>query len=336
MKLGQIATRFGCELVGDPDVDISSVATLAGAGTGAISFYANTAYADSLRNTTASAVVLKAADLELCPASALLHDNPYLLYARIADVLYPDPEFVPGVHALAVVASSATVDPGARIEAHAVIEEEANVAAGASVGPGAVVGRRCSIGEGTRLLANVTLVQDVHIGKRCIVHPGAVIGSDGFGNAMSESGWVKVKQVGGVRIGDDVEIGSNTTIDRGAIGDTEIEDGVRLDNLVMIAHNVRVGAHTAMAGMTGIAGSTTIGRRCLFAGQSGTVGHIDVCDDVVVGAKSYLSKDVTEPGVYSGSFPAEKDKTWKQKAARFRRIDDMFRRIGKLEKLRDV
>jgi UDP-3-O-[3-hydroxymyristoyl] glucosamine N-acyltransferase len=181
-------------------------------------------------------------------------------------------------------------------------------------------------------LANCTLVRDVTIGERGIIHSGAVIGSDGFGNAMSDQGWVKVRQIGGVRIGDDVEVGANTTVDCGAIGDTVLGDGVRLDNLVQIAHNVRVGDHTAMAAMTGIAGSATIGSRCMFGGRSGTVGHITLCDDVIVSGCTMVSKDIHEAGVYTGSFPAEKDKKWKRNAARFRRSDDIINRIKALEK----
>ena len=170
------------------------------------------------------------------------------------------------------------------------------------------------------------------LGLRAILQPGVVLGADGFGNAMTESGWVKVPQIGGVRIGDDVEIGANTTVDCGAIEDTVIEDGVRIDNLCMIAHNVHVGAHTAMAAMTGISGSTRIGKRCLFAGQSGAVGHITICDDVVVSGKAVISKDIKEPGVYAASFMAEPAREWSRKVARFRRLDQLVQRVRNLEK----
>ena len=188
------------------------------------------------------------------------------------------------------------------------------------------------VGDGTRILANATLFKNVTIGERCIIHPGAVIGSDGFGNAMGESGWVKVPQVGGVLIGDDVEIGANTTIDRGAIDDTVIGNGVRIDNLVQIAHNVQIGDHTAMAAFSGVSGSTVIGKRCMFAGQSGIVGHISICDDVVVGGATMISKDITTPGFYTGSFPGEPDRSWKRKVARFRRLDELADRVTLLEK----
>ena len=330
--LGELATQFGCELAGDPTIAVSRVATLSSGQEGAISFFANVAYGDALASTAASAVILKESDLDKCPVSALISSNPYLTFARVAHVLHPDPVMTPGVHASACVADSATIADSAHIAANAVIDAECDIGEHVYVGPGVVVGPRCRIGDHTRLLANSTLVQDVTIGERGIIHSGAVIGSDGFGNAMSDQGWVKVKQVGGVRIGDDVEVGANTTVDCGAIGDTVLGNGVRLDNLVQIAHNVRVGDHTAMAAMTGIAGSTTIGSRCMFGGSSGTVGHIKLCDDVIVSGCTMVTKDIREPGVYTGSFPAQKDKNWKRNAARFRRSDDMINRIKALEK----
>jgi UDP-3-O-[3-hydroxymyristoyl] glucosamine N-acyltransferase len=219
------------------------------------------------------------------------------------------------------------------LSANVVIDEDSVIGAGVFLGPGVVVGPRSVIGRGSRLLANATVVQDVKMGERCIVHPGAVIGSDGFGNASGDDGWVKVPQVGGVRIGDDVEIGANTTVDRGSIEDTLIGNGVRLDNLVQIGHNVEIGEHTAMAAFTGVSGSTIIGKRCMFAGRAGVVGHISICDDVVVGGAAVVSKDIREPGYYTGSFTAEKDRDWKRRVARFRRLDNLARRVAALEKL---
>ncbi len=332
VTLGELATQFGCELAGDPSVAISQVASLSSGQEGAIGFFANSSYADALASTAASAVILQESDLDKCPVSALISSNPYLTFARVAHVLYPDPVMTAGVHASACVADTAEIADTAHIAANAFIDADCNIGEHVYVGPGVVVGPRCRIGDHTRLLARCTLVQDVTIGERGIVHSGAVVGSDGFGNAMSDQGWVKVKQVGGVRIGDDVEIGANTTVDRGAIGDTVLGNGVRLDNLVQIAHNVRVGDHTAMAAMTGIAGSATIGSRCMFGGNSGTVGHITLCDDVIVSGCTMVSKDIRQPGVYTGSFPAQKDKNWKQNVARFRRSENMVNRIKALEK----
>ncbi|MCH8301741.1 MAG: UDP-3-O-(3-hydroxymyristoyl)glucosamine N-acyltransferase [Proteobacteria bacterium] len=331
-SLGELAVQFGCELVGDPAARVSRVATLANADSESLSFFANKAYRDELRQTTAAAVLVHPDDASDCPVNALLADDPYLAYARIADVLYPFPDLAAGIHKSAVVASSARVPDSVQVSANVVVEDDCVIGDQVFIGPGVVIGPRCTIGAGTRLLANVTLVQDVQMGGRCIVHPGAVIGSDGFGNAMSDGGWVKVPQVGGVRIGNDVEIGANTTIDRGAIDDTVIENGVRLDNLIQIAHNVQIGEHTAMAAYTGISGSTIIGKRCMFAGRSGTVGHINICDDVVIGGLSMVSKDIREPGFYAASFAAEKAGNWKRKVARFRRLGALAKRVRALEK----
>lgn len=331
-SLGELATQFGCELSGDPARVVTQVATLAHAGPEALSFFSNPAYRSQLRKTAAAAVVLRAESADDCPVPALISDDPYATFARIAALLHPPEFFQPGIHSSVVLDGTAKVSDSAHIAALAVIGPESIVAESAVVGAGCVIGPRCHVGRHTRLHANVSLVQDVHLGDRCIVHPGAVIGSDGFGNARSDSGWIKVPQTGGVKIGNDVEIGANTTIDRGAIEDTIIDDGVRLDNLIQIAHNVHIGAHTAMASQSGVSGSTVIGKRCMFGGQSGIVGHITICDDVVIGGATMVSKDIREPGYYTGSFPAENDRDWKRKVARFRRLDDLVQRVRKLEK----
>lgn len=332
VSLGNLAVRFGCDLRGDPAAIVSRVATLVNAGPDALTFFANPSYRDQLRTTRAGAVILRSDDAGACPVASLVAEDPYAVYARAAALLHPPPAFEPGIHPSAVVAGSATIAPTAHIGANAVLGDEVTVGDYVVIGPGCFVGARCRLGSSTRLHANVTLVEDVQVGARCIVHPGAVIGSDGFGNARGSDGWIKVPQIGGVVIGDDVEIGANTTIDRGAIEDTVIENGVRLDNLIQIAHNVRIGEHTAMASLSGVSGSTVIGKRCMFGGQSGIVGHIRICDDVVIGGATMVSKDIREPGFYTGSFPAEKDRDWKRKVARFRRLDDLVRRLEKLEK----
>ena len=331
ISLGELAVRFGCELVGDPSATISRVATLLNADPECLSFFANKAYREQLRQTRSAAVLVHPDDANDCPVNALLADDPYLVYARIADILYPLPELSAGIHKSAVVSPVAIVADTAQVSANVVVDDDSVIGAGVFVGPGVVIGPRCTIGSGTRLLANATLVQDVQMGERCIVHPGAVIGSDGFGNVKSDGAWVKVPQLGGVRIGDDVEIGANSTIDRGAIDDTVIENGAKLDNLVHLAHNVQIGEHTAMAALTGVAGSTIIGQRCLFAGQAGIDGHLVICDDVVVGGASVVTKDIKEPGYYLAGFPAEKDRDWKRKVARFRRLDSLAQRVKHLE-----
>jgi UDP-3-O-[3-hydroxymyristoyl] glucosamine N-acyltransferase len=332
ISLGELAAAVGCELIGDPDTTVNGVASLTNASPESLSFLSSAAYASQLVSTKAAAVVLRADDAGACPVAAFVSDNPYATYARMASLVCPEPPLEPGVHPSASVAESANVAASAHIAASAVIGERTTIGENTVVGPGTVIGPDCIVSNDCRFVANVTIVKDVRIGARCIFHPGAVIGSDGFGNAMTPDGWVKVPQVGGVRIGDDVEIGANTTVDCGAIGDTVIEDGVRIDNLCMIAHNVQVGQHTAMASMTAIAGSTKIGKRCIFAGVTGTVGHITVCDDVVVKAKSFLSKNVTEPGTYMASFPADNARAWAKQLARFRRLGKLIERVKKLEK----
>ena len=334
VKLGELAARFDCELVGDPDVVVDNVAGLQNAGPGSLSFLSNPAFKEQLSSTKAAAVVLREADASDSPVASLVSDNPYADYARMANVIHPSPAFSPGIHESAAIAASANVAASAHVSSHVSIGDNSTVGENAYIGAGSVIGPGCVVGDDCRLVANVTLVRDVSIGRRGIFHPGVVIGADGFGNAMTGDGWVKVPQLGGVRIGDDVEIGANSTVDCGAIDDTVIEDGVRIDNLCMIAHNVHVGAHTAMAAMTGISGSTTIGKRCLFAGQSGVVGHISICDDVVVSGQAVVSKSITEPGVYAGSFFAEPARTWNKKVARFRRLGQLVERVGKLEKSR--
>ncbi len=331
ISLGELATTFGCELIGDPDAIVDGVASLQHASPGSLSFLSNPSYSSLLPVTKAAAVVLRAADADSCPVAALISDNPYAMYARMAALVCPEPVFEQGVHATATIAASAKVAGTAHIAAAAVIGERVSIGENTVVGPGTVIGPDCSVGNNCRFVANVTLVKKVTIGARGIFHPGAVIGADGFGNAMTSEGWVKVPQVGGVIIGDDVEIGANSTVDCGAVEDTVIENGVRIDNLCMIGHNVHVGEHTAMAAMTAIAGSTRIGKRCLFAGASGAVGHLDICDDVVVTAKSFATKDISEPGTYGASFPADKARSWAKQVARFRRLGVLLERVKKLE-----
>ncbi|MDJ0917893.1 MAG: UDP-3-O-(3-hydroxymyristoyl)glucosamine N-acyltransferase [Woeseiaceae bacterium] len=332
ITLGELADHVDCELRGSRETVIDSVATFSGAGPNAITFLSNAAYKPQLPDTRAAAVILKPADADDCPVAALLHDDPYACYARVASLIYPAPSHQPGVHPSAFVSDDAKVSGSAYIGPNAVVEDNAVIEDRCEIGPGSYVGPGCVIGAGTRLKANVTFVRAVTIGERGLIHPGAVVGGDGFGNAMTPNGWVKVPQVGGVRIGDDVEIGCNATVDCGAIEDTVIGNGVRLDNLVMIAHNCRIGDHTAMAAYTGIAGSTTIGARCLFAGKSGAVGHVTICDDVVVTGKTMVTKDIDQPGPYASSFAAEPAKEWAKNVARVRRLGKLFDRVSKLEK----
>ena len=332
ISLGELASAFDCELRGDADIRVSEVASLGNASPAAVSFLSSNAFKQQLAETKAAAVVLRAADADDCPTACLINDNPYACYARIADKLYPQPAIEAGVHDRAFVAPSAKVASSAQVAALATICDDAVVEDNCYVGPGCVIGSGCQVGAGSRLLANVTLVRNVLLGKRALIHPGSVIGSDGFGNAMTPQGWVKVPQLGRVIIGDDVEIGANCAIDLGALDDTIIESGVRLDNLVHIAHNCKIGEHTALAGQVGLAGSAVIGKRCMFAGQVGMTGHIELCDDVIVSGKGMITKSITEPGFYANGFPAEPNKEWNQKVARFRRLGNLMERVSKLEK----
>jgi UDP-3-O-[3-hydroxymyristoyl] glucosamine N-acyltransferase len=328
--LGELAVRFGCELAGDPQVEIDSVGTLQNAGPRSITFLANPKYRRQLATTRAAAVVLDARAAEACPVAALISTNPYATYARIAAVLHPENRWPAGIEAGAHIAEPSRIATSASIAAGVVIEEGVRVGERARIGPGCVVMRNSSIGDDTRLSANVTICQGVHIGARVLIHPGAVIGADGFGLAPERGAWVKVPQVGGVRIGDDVEVGANTTIDRGAIEDTVIEDGVKLDNQIQIGHNVQIGAHTAIAGCTGVSGSTIIGRRCMIGGMVGFAGHLNVCDDVVVTGFTLVSHSIRKPGVYSGGLPLDEARRWRRNAVRFRHLDELAKRVEAL------
>lgn len=330
ITLGELAVRFGCTLKGSPETRVAKVAALEAADGDSLTFLANPRYRNFLAQTRAGAVVLHPKFAADCPVAALLHANPYAAYARMATLLHPARETVAGIHPSACVDSQATISASAAIGAHAVIEAGVVVGARASVGPGCVVMHNASIGADTRLVAKVTLCQGVSLGERCIVHPGAVIGADGFGLAPDQGEWVKVPQVGSVRIGNDVEIGANTTVDRGAIQDTVLEDGVKLDNLIQIAHNVKIGAHTAIAGSSGVAGSTTVGKRCMIGGQVGISGHLNICDDVVVTGRSFVSNSIRKPGYYSGGLPIDETARFRKNAARFHQLDELAREVRRL------
>jgi len=316
-----LAVRFGLGLRGEPDLRVSHVATLARAGAGSLSFLANPRYRRQLESTRATAVVLAPAAAQLCPVAALIDDNPYLAYARIAALMHPPAPTEAGIHPSAVVSSAAHIAASASIGALCVIEEEVEIGERVFVGPGCVLHRGVRIGADSRLVARVTLCPGVQIGERCILHPGAVLGADGFGFAPHGGSWVKVPQVGGVRIGDDVDIGANTTIDRGAIDDTVVEHGVKLDNQIQVGHNVIIGAHTAIAGCVGISGSTTIGQRCMIGGGTGIGGHLTIVDDVVVTGCSMISTSIRQAGSYSSGIPIEESRKWRRLVAHFRRAD---------------
>jgi len=332
MTLGELAVRFGCELRGDPSATVDSVAPLSQAGPRAIAFLANPKYVDQLKGTRAGAVILDAKSAGSSPVAALVAANPHATFARVAALLYPDPPMNPGVHATALVARDVTLDPSAEIGPYAVIGAGVRIGARCLVGPGSVIERNAVIGDDTKLVARAYVGPSVRLGARCVVQPGAVIGADGFGFANEKGAWIKVPQVGSVTVGDDVEIGANTTVDCGALEDTVIEDGVKLDNLIMIAHNCRIGAHSAIAACTGIAGSTTLGKRNIVGGRVGITGHITLCDDVIVLGTSFISNSISKPGVYSSSLPAEEAGVWRRIVGRIKRLDSMAKRQRALEK----
>jgi UDP-3-O-[3-hydroxymyristoyl] glucosamine N-acyltransferase len=320
-SLGELAVRFGLTLRGEPSQRVSCVATLSRAGAGSLSFLANSHYRRQLETTRATAVLLNADEAQRCPVAALIDPNPYLAYARIAALMYPETRPTPGIHPSAVVASDAWIAPSASIGPLAVIEPDAQIGERVSIGPGCIVQKGASVGADSTLLSRVNLYPGVSLGKRCILHAGAVVGADGFGFAPNGGSWVKVPQVGSVRIGDDVEIGANTTIDRGAIDDTVVEHGVKLDNQIQVAHNVIIGAHTAIAACTGISGSTVIGQRCMIGGMVGFAGHLHIADDVVVTGCSLVSASIKKAGSYSSGMPTVETKLWRRMVAHLRRLD---------------
>jgi UDP-3-O-[3-hydroxymyristoyl] glucosamine N-acyltransferase len=330
--LGELAAQFGCELHGDPSVVVRRVGSLTSAAPDAITFLANSLYRGQLAGTRAAAVIVAPRDRAASPVATLVHAEPYLTYARVASMLHPPAAVAPGVHASAVVAASARVAASAQVDANAVIGSDCTIGEDAVIGAGSVLGTNVSVGNGTRIGPRVTLLDGVRIGARCTLHPGAVIGADGFGFAPDRGAWQKIPQVGGVVIGDDVEIGANTTVDRGTIEDTVIEDGVKLDNLVQIAHNARIGAHTIMAAMSGVAGSTKVGKRCMIGGGVVMINSLSICDDVLFTFRSIVTRSVDEPGTYSGHLPAEEAAVWRKNAARFRKLDALADRLVKAER----
>lgn len=331
LKLRELADRLGAELHGNGELSVRRVDTLRRAGDGSLCFFVDRKYGTELRETKAAAVIVAERDLELCPVAALVSSNPYLTYAFAARLLHPHPEVAGGCHPSAVVADGARVDPSAWIGAMAVVEEGAQIGPRVFVGPGSVVGTGCRIGEDSRLVARVTLCEGTQIGKRALIQPGAVIGREGFGFAKDEEHWVRIPQIGRVRLGDDVEIGANTTVDRGAIEDTLIADGAKLDNLIQIGHNCSIGENTAMAACSGISGSTKIGRNCTIGGAVGMAGHLEIGDNVNFTGMAMVTRSFTEPGLYSSGIPAMPSAEWRRNAVRFRRLDELARRLKRLE-----
>jgi len=332
VTLEELAERFGLELRGDPGHRVGSLATLASAGSGDISFLANPAYAAQLPECRAGAVILGPALAGRWSGNALVSADPYTSWAKVAAFLNPRRKSPPGTHPSAVIGEDSDIGPGSSIGPQVTIGARCRIGAGVEIGPGCVIGDGVVIDDDSRLVARCYVGPDCRLGRRVLVHPGAVIGADGFGLAMDAGHWIKVPQVGAVVIGDDCEIGANTTIDRGAIEDTVLDEDVRLDNQVQVAHNVRIGAHTAIAGCVGIAGSTRIGRYCMIAGACGIGGHLTICDKVIVTAMSTVLDSIDQPGEYGSGIPARPHARWKRTLVRLGQLDDWVRRLRRLEK----
>jgi UDP-3-O-[3-hydroxymyristoyl] glucosamine N-acyltransferase len=331
-RLLELADRFGGKLIGNPDVLISRIATLARASTGDISFLSHRKYRRQLQATRASAVIVDAEGSMETELPRIVSDDPYLYFAKVSQLLNPPEPADAGIHPDATIgtdcdiAADASIGPGCRLGSGVRIGD------GTILGPNCIIGNGTSIGEGSRLFATVTVYAGCTIGRRCIVHSGAVIGSDGFGLAREGERWLKIPQVGSVVIGDDVEIGAGTTIDRGALDDTILEDGVKLDNQIQIGHNVFIGANSALAGCVGVAGSARIGRRCTIGGGAIVLGHLEIADDVHISAGTLITKSIQHPGSYTGVFPFESKRGWARNAAHLRHLDSLAERIRSLEK----
>ena len=337
-RLGQLVESLGGQLIGDPEISIAGIAPLDAAGASHITFLSNAKLRKQAANTQAAALILSADNHEGLAASyhgaCIITPNPYAYYARAAQyfVSLDAPPLVPGIHATAVVDPAACIASTAVIGPHVTIEAGAEIGERCVVGAGCFIGRDAQLGADTLLHPNVTFLANCRIGARGIIQSGAVVGGDGFGFANEQGKWIKIPQTGGVRIGDDVEIGANTTIDRGALDHTMIEDGVKLDNQIQIAHNVIIGAHTAMAGCVGVAGSAKIGRHCTFGGAAMVLGHLVIADNVHISSGSLVSRSIAEAGQYTGFYPLAKNADWEKTAVIVRNLDTMRDKLRDMEK----
>jgi UDP-3-O-[3-hydroxymyristoyl] glucosamine N-acyltransferase len=338
IRLGELTQRLGGQLIGDPDLAISAVAPLDSASHADISFLTNPKLLGQASTTGAAAIIVSPATSAKIEAAfhgaRILTDNPYAYFARVAQLFAAKAAVPPstGIHHSAVVDPSATIAASASIGPHVTIDAGAVIGDHCVVGSGAFIGRNARLGAGTRLYSNVVFSDGCVIGERGILHAGAVIGADGFGFAQDQGSWIKIPQTGAVRIGNDVEIGANTTVDRGALADTVIEDGVKLDNQIQIAHNCHIGAHTAMAGCVGVAGSAVIGKHCTFGGAAMVLGHLTIADNVHISSGSMVTRSIHESGQYTGIFPLAKNADWEKSAAIVRNLGAMREKIRELEK----
>ncbi|HEV7822676.1 MAG TPA: UDP-3-O-(3-hydroxymyristoyl)glucosamine N-acyltransferase [Burkholderiales bacterium] len=330
-RLSEITGKFGGEVIGDPQLRVSQVASLEAAGPADVVFISQPRYLGQLRQTKAGAAILRADAPEAAGLSRIVCANPYAYFAKVSALFNPPVVGVAGVHESAVVDKSALIDETASIGPAAVIGEKARIGKRVQIGAGCFVGEGSSIADDTVLHSNVSVYHGCIIGARNIIHAGAVIGSDGFGIAREDGAWRKIPQIGGVEIGDDVEIGANTTIDRGTLENTVIGDGAKLDNQIQIAHNVKIGAHTAIAACVGIAGSAVIGRNCALGGASMIYGHITIADDISVSAGTLVMKSLAQPGTYTGVYPFSTHQRWLKNAAQLRNLDELAERVRALE-----
>jgi|GEM_PF-80590 len=331
LTLGVLALRLGCELRGDPERRVCAIATLDRAGPADLAFAVDRRFRERLAACEAGAILVPATLADVAPGDHLIAVDAYAAYACASWLLAPDDAAPAGVHPGAVIDAGATIAEDASIGPGAVVGAGTIVGGGAVLGAHVVVGRDCAIGARSRLFARVTLGDDVTLGPDCRLQSGAVIGSEGFGYARDTDGWQAIRQSGGVRVGARVHIGANTTVDRGAIEPTVIEDGVILDNQIQIAHNVRIGENTAIAGCTGIAGSTRIGRDCLIGGACDIVGHLEIADRVVINAASFVSRSLAEPGRYGSGPPLLPERQWRRTFAALGRLEELVRRVRRLE-----
>ncbi len=332
VTLAEISQLTEAELIGDAKRRISGVATLHNAKEDEISFLANRRYYSHLKNTRAAAVFLIEKDKHHSPVDTLIVADPHLAWVKVVRHFHPVAALIPGVDESAVIAEDARIHPHSYIGAQVSIGANAEIGAGVYIGAGSVIGRQVTVGANSRLVAKVTLCDAVQIGKDVLLHPGVVIGADGFGIVEEQGAWLKIPQLGTVIIGDEVEVGANSTIDRGALDDTIIEHGVKIDNQVQIAHNVHIGAHTAIAGCAGVAGSASIGRRCRIGGAVSINGHIEICDDVTITGMSGVAKSIRAPGIYSGTMTTTDNRTWRKNIVRFTRLHEIAARLARLEK----
>ena len=332
MKLKTIASAIGGDCRGQGDTEIYSLAPAATAGPNQLTFVAHSRFLRHLAGSRAEAVILREDDLTGWNGAAIVCADPYAGYARAAQLLDTTPVPDPGCHPSVVAATDAKIDHSASIGAHCVVESGARIGAGAILGPGCVIAEGAVIGGATRLYANVTVYHGVLVGERCVIQSGAVLGSDGFGNAKEDDRWIRIPQLGALKVGDDVQIGANSTIDRGALDDTVIGNGVVIDNQVQIAHNCRIGDHTGIAGCVGISGSVEIGCCCTLAGGVGIVDNVTIADHVHVTTMTLISSSIYSPGVYSSGTGQMPNRQWRRSVARFRQLDRLARRLKSLER----